>query len=180
MYWPDQVRAAGGALRDGDLVWTDSVAHHRVCGKPTAAGARRKPFRSHCEGCGDALTARQVRWCSKTGPHGWKLCDLAWHKPGQLWRRLLAEQNSICHICDRLITETVETRRRWDGEEYQWTVWDVEVDHIDPLARGGPRTYENLAVAHRACNQLKKAKPLDVARAQIAAGAPGAMTLPGF
>ena len=44
---------------------------------------------------------------------------------------------------------------------------EAEVDHVEPLAGGGSRTLDNLLITHRACNQSKKAKPLDRARRDL-------------
>ena len=96
-------------------------------------GSHRKPFRETCAGCGDELTGRQIRWCSKRGLYGGSLCNQAWNKPSWLWKRLLGDQDGICHICDKRIEATVGTRTRWDGSEYSWRQWDVEVDHVVPL-----------------------------------------------
>lgn len=35
-----------------------------------------------------------------------------------------------------------------------------EVDHIDPIARGGPNTWDNLTAACKGCNSSKRATPL--------------------
>ena len=45
----------------------------------------------------------------------------------------------ICHICGRPASKT-----------------DWELDHIIPLARGGPHSLDNVAVAHAACNARKR------------------------
>ena len=39
------------------------------------------------------------------------------------------------------------------------------IDHIVPLALGGPHVYENVQAAHFLCNSLKGANPMEVARA---------------
>ena len=172
--WIDRIRGAGLNLADDDLTWTDGVAYHRTCGSRIVTGAHRGPFRASCKGCDAPLEGRQTTWCGMKAPAPYAqtpLCFMAWHHPRHLWQHLLEGQDGICHICDKPIAETTETRHRWDGDEYEWTAWDVEVDHIEPLARGGPRVLANLAVAHRLCNQQKKDKPLDVVRERLQAQA---------
>lgn len=52
----------------------------------------------------------------------------------------------MCHICK----QQIDRRLRGEG------VWmRATIDHIIPLSRGGPHTYENVAAAHWICNQRK-------------------------
>lgn len=53
---------------------------------------------------------------------------------------ILARDNGLCHICNLPVA-----------------MEDLTFDHIIPLAKGGPHTYENIAVAHYVCNQTKHA-----------------------
>lgn len=36
--------------------------------------------------------------------------------------------------------------------------FEIEIDHVVPVAQGGPTTYDNLVTACRLCNQRKKAR----------------------
>jgi 5-methylcytosine-specific restriction endonuclease McrA len=60
-----------------------------------------------------------------------------------------------CHMCGR------KTPRRLRGT---CSPTAPELDHIIPLARGGPHTYANTACSCRECNHRKGDKPLGQAR----------------
>lgn len=53
---------------------------------------------------------------------------------------ILAEHGMVCHLCGAAI----ESRA------------DLHMDHVIPLARGGPHVAENIRPSHRWCNQRKK------------------------
>jgi 5-methylcytosine-specific restriction endonuclease McrA len=62
--------------------------------------------------------------------------------PEQIDRRLVFERDEgICGICGTLVSPE------------SW-----ELDHIIPLSRGGPHTFDNVQVSHRRCNRRKWAK----------------------
>lgn len=50
----------------------------------------------------------------------------------------------VCHICGDPVERT-----------------DVHFDHVIPLSKGGPHTYENIKVSHSLCNWRKGTKLLD-------------------
>lgn len=56
-----------------------------------------------------------------------------------------------CHLCG------IRTPKRLRGTTDDRA---PEIDHVQPLARGGKHTYENVAVACRLCNRTKGAKPM--------------------
>lgn len=56
-----------------------------------------------------------------------------------IWQR----DGGICHICGGLVAPD-----------------DVHFDHVIPLSKGGPHTYDNIKVAHSACNLRKRDKLL--------------------
>lgn len=56
-----------------------------------------------------------------------------------------------CHLCKRSTPKKL--RGTCDGRA-------PELDHIQPLARGGSHTYANTACACRSCNQAKGARPM--------------------
>ena len=90
----------------------------------------------------------------RQSPGRWsKACSVAWANPSLLAGELLAQQQGLCGICCRPFT--TEERMR------------VEVDHVVPVSKGGPRVIENLRTTHRACNQTKKAQPLLEARIDL-------------
>jgi 5-methylcytosine-specific restriction endonuclease McrA len=51
---------------------------------------------------------------------------------------IIARDRSICHICRKKVSRE-----------------DMSLDHLIPLACGGPHIPENLAVAHRRCNSRR-------------------------
>ena len=55
---------------------------------------------------------------------------------------------AACHICGNPIDYTL----RWPDPK------SFVVDHIIPIARGGPHTFENTAAAHADCNSKKRAR----------------------
>jgi 5-methylcytosine-specific restriction endonuclease McrA len=57
------------------------------------------------------------------------------------WRDVVQNKNFICHICGRVISLEIGSPDR------------LSLDHIIPLSRGGKNTKDNIAPAHRRCNQ---------------------------
>ena len=144
----------GFVPRDADrIVWApDGLARCPDCGHQLNAtmGGWVKPLRWQCQGCGDPLNGRQVKWCNRP-LFGWsKGCSVAWDNPSLLAGALLQQQQGACGICCAPFT-TAERMR-------------IEVDHVIPVSRGGPKVISNLRATHRACNQVKRARPLAEAR----------------
>lgn len=63
-------------------------------------------------------------------------------------RRTIARTRPACHICGEPIDYTLPYL---DPGEYV-------VDHVIPLAKGGPDVLANKAASHRACNRAKSDK----------------------
>ena len=143
--------------RDGDrILWADDgCARCPDCGHQLDAeiGGWVKPLRWRCLGCGDPLNGRQVKWCNRKFGRWSKACSVAWDNPSLLASELLRRQQGLCGIC--VLPIAVEDR------------WCMEIDHVVPVSKGGPRVIENLRTAHRACNQAKKAQPLLEARINL-------------
>lgn len=53
---------------------------------------------------------------------------------------IIARDRGICHICKKRVAKR-----------------DMTLDHLIPLAHGGPHTAANLAVAHKSCNSRRGA-----------------------
>lgn len=75
-------------------------------------------------------------------------------RTGRRWReqtvpRVLRRDGGLCHLCGRPEADTA--------------------DHITPWSQGGTDALTNLASAHVRCNQMRGARPIGVARAEIAA-----------
>lgn len=129
--------------------------------------------RVRCEQCDAVLTGRQKRWCSKVC---WALGN---RKVGWFWRMLHDKQAGLCGICAlplNIPSEWMAYEPDKAGLVYTSPFHPcephkklVEVDHVVPVARGGKYELVNLRVAHRKCNQGKKAKDLAFYRWQIGA-----------
>lgn len=55
---------------------------------------------------------------------------------------------AACHICGEPIDYTL----KWPNPR------SFVVDHLIPIAKGGPHTFENTAAAHAECNSKKRAR----------------------
>lgn len=63
-------------------------------------------------------------------------------------RARLSRTRPNCHICGRAID--------WDAARGEPLAFVV--DHVIPLAKGGPDTLDNMRAAHNACNSTKRAR----------------------
>jgi rubrerythrin len=59
------------------------------------------------------------------------------------WRLVVEERKYICHLCGEPVSMKIGTPER------------LSLDHIVPMARGGANTKNNVAPAHRRCNQSR-------------------------
>lgn len=59
--------------------------------------------------------------------------------------------NWICHLCDVAIDPTLPRNTRFGAQ----------IDHIIPLARGGPDCFDNVAPAHGTCNTRRQDKSVE-------------------
>ena len=62
---------------------------------------------------------------------------------------IIARDNSTCYLCGKRVAKK-----------------HLQIDHVQPLAKGGAHTYENLRVACAACNGRKGDLTLGEFRAQ--------------
>jgi hypothetical protein len=75
---------------------------------------------------------------------GWRLRRWQAGRPlvrGPLRAEVILRCGLVCGICGGPVPET-----------------DVQIDHVIPLARGGPHEAANLQVSHSLCNQRKGAR----------------------
>ena len=79
------------------------------------------------------------------------LASLTDEKRRQLERRLHDRQTKLCFICDEVIDLVLHK-----GE--------IDIDHIDPLAKDGLDAENNFALTHSSCNRSKGTSNLEVAR----------------
>jgi hypothetical protein len=68
-----------------------------------------------------------------------------------LENRLLQRQSGKCFICDKVLDLVLHAGQ-------------LDVDHIEPLSRGGRDEENNFAITHLSCNRSKGASDLRVAR----------------
>lgn len=141
-------------LADEDVVFGhDGEALCLACGTAVMAhvGGWDRPVRATCLGCGKLLEKRQVKWCSRRAGRWQSVCAIAWSKPSLLRHTLYDMQHRICGICLLPINH--------------WS--EIEVDHVIPLAAGGPRSFDNLRAAHGRCNKAKSDDSLAYVRARM-------------
>lgn len=72
---------------------------------------------------------------------------------GISWRVLGKRDNWVCHLCNGDVLPKAGTAYVPDG---------ATVDHIVPIAVGGPHRWWNVALAHRRCNTSRGAKELEL------------------
>jgi site-specific DNA-methyltransferase (adenine-specific) len=64
--------------------------------------------------------------------------------------RLYKEQNGLCNAC---------------GTKFD--IWNLEIDHIIPKAKGGGDYYENYQLLCSSCNKIKGDRPMEYLRLKI-------------
>lgn len=57
----------------------------------------------------------------------------------------------VCYLCNTAVDASLD----WPDP------WSKSIEHVIPLSKGGPHTYDNTKVAHLRCNQRKHVKDLD-------------------
>ena len=105
-----------------------------------------------CLGCGVLFSARlpDQEYCSRECGHlppnySRKLRKMAAQASPTLRRREVFERDEwVCHICGKKVDQ--EPLNRLEG---------ASLDHVQPIARGGTHTMDNVKTAHLGCN-IKK------------------------
>ncbi|MCL2116930.1 MAG: HNH endonuclease [Planctomycetaceae bacterium] len=64
--------------------------------------------------------------------------------------RLYKEQKGKCNAC---------------GQDFE--IWNLEIDHIIPVAKGGGDYYENYQLLCGSCNRIKGDRPMEYLRMKI-------------
>ena len=64
--------------------------------------------------------------------------------------RLYKEQKGKCNAC---------------GEDFK--IWNLEIDHVIPVAKGGGDYYENYQLLCSSCNRIKGGRPMEYLRLKI-------------
>lgn len=117
-----------------------------------------------CEECGKEYqtTRNRSRCCSKQCANKFvnRCKDKRIYKNGKpdlsiTLTKLIKRDKNICHICgckcnseDYYYKENIFIA----GEEYP------SIDHVNPIAKGGTHTWDNVKLAHRGCNSEKRDK----------------------
>lgn len=65
------------------------------------------------------------------------------------WRRVVEEQDFICHVCGERTVLDLKSPLR------------LSLDHVLPMSRGGQNIMENVLPAHRRCNQSRSDMTLE-------------------
>lgn len=69
---------------------------------------------------------------------------------------LFKRDGGVCHICGgRCLYEDYTTRQ---GQKISGD-WYPSIDHVVPLAKGGEHSWQNVKLAHRRCNYIKRDMP---------------------
>jgi site-specific DNA-methyltransferase (adenine-specific) len=80
-----------------------------------------------------------------------KRSDLKEVQPSEsIKQRLYKEQKEKCNAC---------------GEDFK--IWNLEIDHIVPKAKGGGDYYENYQLLCGSCNRIKGDRPMEYLRLKI-------------
>ena len=69
--------------------------------------------------------------------------------------KLIKRDNNVCHICNKecnINDYTYKNNTFIAGNNYP------SIDHVVPLVKGGTHTWNNVKLAHRLCNSIKKDK----------------------
>lgn len=157
-------------LSDDDIAFgEDGLAHCRRCDQPVYAhiSGWNRHVRARCQGCDEPLAGRQIRWCAKTYGRWAKVCSIAWDNPALLYGELAQNQHGRCGICCGPLSADpglAEVGLFPERPRYRHC---GEVDHVEPVSKGGPGVLENLRATHMECNQFKKARPLADARLRM-------------
>jgi 5-methylcytosine-specific restriction endonuclease McrA len=111
--------------------------------------AERRYNTARCEWCAEAhegtyhsVAMRRRRAAERNGDKG------------ITWRSVAERDGWGCHLCGGEVEQVGGTAKEPRG---------ATVDHLTPIALGGPHTWDNVALAHRLCNVSRGAKELSAA-----------------
>lgn len=149
----DEVRAA---LQE--IGWSPGKFIFDPKGKRGLAVAARQEQRAAgsflCSRCGAVIEhlppswlKRSAFWCSDCRAPSKRACDIK--------RRRMKEDTQVEPIDIRIVAERDGWRCAICRGRVTRKNWSL--DHITPLSKGGPHTYENVVLAHRECNSKRGA-----------------------
>lgn len=107
----------------------------------------------HCKYCGNELIVDNIKK---------EICSKCYHKhnkkhSSKSLQRLYKRDNGICYLCGgkcNLEDYIVRDGTIICGDYYP------SIEHIIPISKGGTDNWDNLKLAHRICNSLKRDKQL--------------------
>lgn len=139
--------------------WTPGIGQY--CSRPCRSAAARasrpaiplRPTSVSCPQCGEVFAWRAGKtYCSrtcKTRAHSRTRRHVLRAGGGRVpifTLREVAERDGWrCHLCGRAVVD-----RPWSGRPL-----DATLDHLVPVSDGGAHTMDNVALAHRRCNQRR-------------------------
>lgn len=100
----------------------------------------------HCDSCKKA-NVRQARTLRKARKRG-----AGSYESGIDHESVYDNSDGTCALCGGRVADPSVW---WDWDGKTWMPLAPTVDHIIPLARGGPHTWANVQLAHNRCNTLK-------------------------
>ena len=71
---------------------------------------------------------------------------------------VLNKYGKNCHICGTKVNLSAPRHGRIKGPLGLGWEWGLHIDHVVPIAKGGPDTLENVRPAHAICNLVKGTK----------------------
>ena len=154
---PKKCRGCGSFFR----FWESGGKSQAFCTKNCQKEQARKRLRRSCEQCARVYdphpSQKESRFCSQACQWESMRGIFPRHKRkrvrGSIPRQTVwLKAGGICHVCGMTMLRSL----RGINHPLAWVV-----DHVIPLARGGSDHPDNMLPAHRVCNRIKSAKPLD-------------------
>lgn len=129
------------------------TARHVYCSRICAEGFF---FARPCSGCGNVNVASPRKKCDEclrlgkraTNRHRKRAAKYGVQYEPIKASKVYERDGWVCGICKEPVDQTLE---------YPHLMY-ASLDHIIPMALGGPHTYENVQLAHFICNSMKGAK----------------------
>lgn len=176
-----------GASRDGANIRCSKCASIEAAKRAAAAKAEREAIKeqkridekaqqearlwSTCIECGNRFKGSRIglKYCSDKCKrrHNNRYKEISRRKKimenGEVdysisLQQLAKRDKYICHICGERVDMKADTNADMYGS----------IDHVIPVSKGGTHTWDNVKLAHRACNTIKGAKsPYETDRGQM-------------
>jgi len=135
----------------------------------TAEEEKNRTYTLTCDQCGETFIRgrRKKKHCSKlcTTRSSWKRAEVSRRKKlkenGRIqWDitldKVCLRDEGVCHICGEVCDK--EDYVITDQGYYIAGEGHPSIDHVLPVSKGGTHTWDNVRLAHRRCNTLKRDK----------------------